>query len=69
MRLLFTPFERGDAREVEQHAGLGLGLFISRAIVDQHGGTLDVRSTLGEGSTFILRLPYDATAKRASHAE
>jgi signal transduction histidine kinase len=37
--------------------GLGLGLSIVRAIVKAHGGTIDVQSRLGEGSTFTLRLP------------
>lgn len=39
------------------HAGLGLGLYIAREIVAQHGGTLTVTSTVGKGSTFVVRLP------------
>lgn len=37
--------------------GLGLGLFISKTIIEQHGGQVDVESTLGEGSTFWCALP------------
>jgi signal transduction histidine kinase len=37
--------------------GTGLGLYLSKAIVDAHGGTLDVVSTPGAGSTFTVRLP------------
>ncbi len=37
--------------------GLGLGLFVSRAIVGRHGGHIDVRSQPGEGSTFAVHLP------------
>jgi signal transduction histidine kinase len=37
--------------------GLGLGLYISRRIVDAHGGRIEVRSELGRGSTFTVKLP------------
>jgi hypothetical protein len=36
---------------------LGLGLFISRQIVAQHGGQIEVRSSAPEGTTFAIRLP------------
>jgi signal transduction histidine kinase len=38
-------------------AGLGLGLYLSRELMERQGGTLQVRSTLGEGSTFTVTLP------------
>jgi signal transduction histidine kinase len=37
--------------------GTGLGIYISRAIAEAHGGTLDVASELGAGSTFTLDVP------------
>ena len=40
--------------------GTGLGLSISHGIVHEHHGTLDVRSEVGQGSTFTLTLPLDA---------
>jgi signal transduction histidine kinase len=51
---IFAPFDRGIAKE--HYAGLGLGLFIAKAIVDAHGGTLDVSSS-PDGTTFAARLP------------
>jgi signal transduction histidine kinase len=50
---LFEPFRK---RESEQ-AGLGLGLYIVKLIVEAHGGTVDVRSTLETGTRFTCVLP------------
>ncbi len=52
---LFQPFSRGDA--VRGISGTGLGLYISRQIVERHRGTLTVESQPGIGSTFTFRLP------------
>jgi PAS domain S-box-containing protein len=52
---IFDRFERAvDANEV---SGLGLGLFITRQIVDAHNGKVSVKSTLGEGAMFTVELP------------
>lgn len=55
---LFSPFRRGerDSRTAET-AGLGLGLYISRAIVIAHGGDIEVGSTSTDGTTFRVTLP------------
>ncbi len=52
---LFTRFER--AAPVRHYGGLGLGLFISKHIVEAHGGEIHVSSSAGEGSTFVVELP------------
>lgn len=57
LRRIFAPFER--AMSENSPAGLGLGLFIARQLAEAHGGTIDVKSAPGEGSTFTLRLPCE----------
>lgn len=52
---IFEKFERGENKKVSE--GLGMGLYIARELAIAHQGSLAVESTLGEGSTFILRLP------------
>ena len=56
---IFEQFYRVPGIEVQNgpHIGLGLGLYISRKIVERHGGHIDVQSTAGEGSTFSIILP------------
>jgi len=51
-----TIFDRFHRAEAGDRPGHGLGLFIAAAITRLHGGTLAVRSELGKGSTFTLRL-------------
>lgn len=59
---LFDPFRQaGVARERgRRRSGLGLGLFIVREIVHAHGGSVDVRSSERDGTTFTVTLPRDA---------
>ncbi len=52
---VFERFERAVASR--KFAGLGLGLWIAAQLVEAHGGTIAVASTLGEGSTFTVALP------------
>lgn len=55
---IFERFERAvSARNI---SGLGLGLFISKSIVDQHGGRISVRSQVGRGTTFTVQLPLES---------
>jgi signal transduction histidine kinase len=59
---LFGRFSRGSNARRAKIAGTGIGLFIVKMIVERHGGTVDVNSTLGEGSTFGVVLPSFAAA-------
>ena len=55
--LIFEEFQQVDNSSTRQKGGTGLGLAISRRIVEMHGGTIDVESVLGTGSTFRMRIP------------
>jgi len=55
-RLIFEKFGRADVPGGSK-PGTGLGLFIARSIAEAHGGTVDVRSSPNEGSTFVVTLP------------
>jgi signal transduction histidine kinase len=59
-RLLFERFFRASTASDRQIPGTGLGLYIARAIVEAHGGSISVRSELGEGTSFRVELPAGA---------
>lgn len=59
---IFQPFQRLNAQG--EYEGTGMGLAICRKIVDRHGGSITVRSTLGKGATFIIRLPEKQRPER-----
>ncbi|MCP3143944.1 ATP-binding protein [Pyxidicoccus xibeiensis] len=65
---LFERFFRGE-NVTGRIPGTGLGLFGSRALAEQHGGRIEVKSVEGQGSTFSLWLPQTAPAEASSGKE
>ena len=59
MRKLFTPFEREEKSTVNKIQGTGLGMAITKNLVELMGGTIQVDSTPGEGTCFTLEIPFD----------
>ncbi len=57
LHAIFDEFEQVDGSAVRRHDGAGLGLAISKRMVEAMGGKVSVKSKLGEGSTFVVRLP------------
>jgi PAS domain S-box-containing protein len=58
MRLIWKPFHTTKAR------GIGLGLAICKRMIEAHDGTISVRSTVGKGTTFTIRLPREPSSRR-----
>ncbi len=60
---LFEPFEQGDKSISKTYGGSGLGLALSKRIVECMGGNIAVESTLNKGSTFTVTVQFDIEAK------
>jgi len=57
LQKLFIEFQQLDASKAKRYQGTGLGLALTKRLVEAHGGRVEVRSTVGEGSTFAAILP------------
>jgi signal transduction histidine kinase len=57
---LFEPFRQADSATARRYGGTGLGLWISRRLVQAMGGEVAVESVPGQGTTMRLRIPFEA---------
>ncbi|MGY4795702.1 hybrid sensor histidine kinase/response regulator [Lysinibacillus fusiformis] len=74
MQRIFEPYEQGTVSKTIIEGGFGLGLNISKRLIELHGGTLEVQSVVGQGSTFAFTLPlsdeadsHDTDEKKQEH--
>ena len=69
LEAVFDRFERIDTKETRTAGGTGLGLHLTKHLVEAHDGTVWVESEIGVGSTFFVRLPiYPPRAKDEGYA-
>lgn len=63
---VFNRYFRSRESEQSSVQGIGLGLYICKAIIEQHHGSIEVDSAPGEGTTFRFSFPLEATVEDAS---
>lgn len=62
--MIFTRFYRADNAQVQHISGMGVGLYVVKEVISLHGGTIEVCSQEGKGSTFTVTLPlYEPQAE------
>ena len=66
---VFLPFEQETAEIAQHFGGTGLGLAITHNLVNLMGGSIDVQSEEGKGSTFTIDLPFGISKDSAKHSE
>ena len=63
---LFTPFSRGASTNKGDRQGTGLGLAIVKSLIEMHGGTVEIRSTVGTGTVVTVTLPARRLIRRGT---
>jgi diguanylate cyclase (GGDEF)-like protein len=66
---IFDEFEQADTAFSRQYGGAGLGLALTKKLVELHGGKVAVESRLGEGSTFHVRIPVVTCTEKTPEEE
>jgi signal transduction histidine kinase len=64
---IFEPYRRATGALDSGTPGSGLGLAITKALVELHGGAIDVKSVIGEGSTFTISIPQETADESTVH--
>lgn len=66
---IFEPFAQEDAGSRTKFAGTGLGMAISKNLVEKMGGTITFESKEGAGTTFVIRVPFQIDTDRSGRPE
>jgi two-component system cell cycle sensor histidine kinase PleC len=61
LKKLGRPFEQVESQLTKTHHGSGLGLAIAKSLTELHGGTMQIRSKVGQGTLVVVRLPADGS--------
>jgi signal transduction histidine kinase len=64
LETIFNPFFRTEKGRTRSSAGVGLGLTLARRIIEAHGGTIHLTSTVGKGTTLHLRMPHNSPSRQ-----
>lgn len=68
LKVIFERFGQVNKSMKRNHEGSGIGLSLVKSLIEMHDGTIDIRSSLGEGSEFIIRLPVKVLTEEEAEA-
>ena len=63
---MHKPFRQIENPFTRRHPGSGLGLPLCKALAERHGGTLDITSAPGQGTTILVRFPPEKTLRQGA---